>query len=63
MAGANAVTIHDGTPVGLKRHFPIYSIKRFTPDEERIRNIVLRADLFLDENNLGSNKISSFPDL
>lgn len=47
MAGANAVTIHDGTPEELKKHYPIYSIKRFTPDEKRIRKIVLKSGLFL----------------
>jgi len=47
MAGANAVTIHDGTPEELKKHYPIYSIKRFTPDEKRIRRIVLKSGLFL----------------
>jgi len=45
MAGANAVTIHDGTPAKLKKHFPIYSVKRFTPNEKRIRDIVTKAHL------------------
>lgn len=45
MAGANAVTIHDGTPRELKRRFPIYSVNRFTPDEKRIRDIVRKAHL------------------
>lgn len=45
MAGANTVTIHDGTPEGLKEHFPIYSMKRFTPNEQWIRGIVARARL------------------
>lgn len=43
VAGANVVTIHDGTPEELKRHFPIYSIKRFTPNEEYINGIVLKS--------------------
>lgn len=47
MAGANAVTIHDGTPQEFKKHYPIYSIKRFTPDEKRIRRIVSKSGLFL----------------
>ncbi len=45
MAGANTVTIHDGTPARLKRFFPIYSVKRFTPDEQYIRDIVAKAHL------------------
>lgn len=45
MAGANAVTIHDGTPEELKRHFPIYSVIRFTPNEKHIKNIVRMAHL------------------
>ncbi|MBI4803547.1 MAG: radical SAM protein [Elusimicrobia bacterium] len=47
MAGANTVTVHDGTPPGIKRHFPIYSLDRFTPDEKHIRAIVARAKLSL----------------
>jgi biotin synthase len=45
MAGANTVTIHDGTPAELKAHFPIYSLHRFTPSEEYISNIVTMANL------------------
>ena len=45
MAGANTVTIHDGTPEELKALFPIYSGRRFTPDTEHIHNIVSRAGL------------------
>lgn len=45
MAGANAVTIHDGTPEKIKKLFPIYSMKRFTPNERRIRAIVHKAGL------------------
>jgi biotin synthase len=47
MAGANTVTIHDGTPEEMKALFPIYSGKRFAPREEHIRNIVTRAGLKL----------------
>lgn len=54
MAGANTVTVHDGTPPELKKHFPIYSADRFTPNEEYIRGIVSQAGLkfpgFLNEN-------------
>ena len=45
MAGANTVTIHDGTPPELKRYFPIYSVERFTPDEKYIKEIVKKAKL------------------
>ena len=47
MAGANTVTVHDGTPPNLEEHFPIYSAVRFTPNEEYIRDIVSRAGLKL----------------
>ena len=43
IAGANTVTIHNGTPVELKKYYPIYSVKRFTPDENYIKNIVKKA--------------------
>lgn len=46
MAGANSVTIHDGTPNELKKYYPIYSTKRFVPNERQIRKIVLKAGLF-----------------
>ena len=45
LAGANAVTIHDGTPARLKEHFPIYSTNRFVPDEEHIFGIIAKAGL------------------
>ncbi len=45
MAGSNTVTIHDGTPPKLKKYFPIYSLKRVTPDEKYIRRIISRAAL------------------
>lgn len=48
MAGANTVTIHDGTPEELKKYFPIYTVLRFTPTERHIRNIVAKAGLFFD---------------
>ncbi len=51
-SGANAVTIHDGTPHDLKQHFPIYSGKRFTPDEDHIRRIVSRAELKFTQNGV-----------
>lgn len=47
MAGANTVTIHDGTPENFRELFPIYSTDRCTPGEERMRNLVQRAGLNL----------------
>lgn len=43
MAGANTVTIHDGTPEHLKDLFPIYSIKRVRPQKDHFLDIVSRA--------------------
>jgi biotin synthase len=51
MAGANTVTIHDGTPEELKSCFPVYSATRFTPDERHIRDIVRRAHLLMPKGN------------
>ena len=45
MAGANTVTIHDGTPEEYKRLFPIYSTHRCTPNTGHIENIVQEAHL------------------
>lgn len=47
MAGANTVTIHDGTPARLKKFFPIYSTKRVTPNATYIKRIVRKAGLKL----------------
>lgn len=52
MAGANTVTIHDGTPAEQKELFPIYSSRRFAPGEEHIRAIVARAHMTLAEGAL-----------
>lgn len=49
-AGANAVTVHDGTPAEMKRLFPIYSVNRFTPNEKYMRDIVSRARLKFPES-------------
>ena len=48
MAGANTVTIHDGTPVHLQEHFPIYSVKRVRPQIDHFRDILSRAALHCD---------------
>jgi biotin synthase len=52
MAGANTVTIHDGTPEQFKQLFPIYSGRRFTPNVDHIHNIVKRAGLTLAKGPL-----------
>ncbi|MEI7529564.1 MAG: radical SAM protein [Elusimicrobiota bacterium] len=48
MAGANALTIHDGTPIALRPVFPIYSTDRFTPTEKFIRGTAAKAGLEID---------------
>jgi biotin synthase len=48
MAGANTVTIHDGTPEELQRHFPIYSAKRIRPQMDHFRDILKRAGMWGD---------------
>jgi biotin synthase len=45
MAGANTVTVHDGTPPELKCLFPIYSLKRVVPGEAHLQEIVRRAGM------------------
>ena len=52
MAGANSVTIHDGTPEELKNSFPIYSVNRMTPNEPHIKAIVEKAGLTLSKKEL-----------
>lgn len=48
LAGANTVTIHDGTPAELEKHFPIYSAKRIRPQIEHFRDILKRANMNTD---------------
>lgn len=48
LAGANTVTIHDGTPPELERHFPIYSAKRIRPQIDHFRDILTRAKMNTD---------------
>jgi biotin synthase len=45
MAGANTVTIHDGTPEQFKKLFPIYSTERCTPGFSRCDVMVQNANL------------------
>lgn len=51
-AGANTVTIHDGTPENFKKLFPIYSSARCTPGEERMLGLVAKANLGLGLGSL-----------
>ena len=44
-AGANTITVHDGTPEDLRELFPIYSRSRYTPQEARLFQIVEDAGL------------------
>lgn len=48
-AGANTVTIHDGTPEELQQFFPIYSAKRIRPQIEHFKDILERANLKIDK--------------
>jgi len=52
MAGANTVTIHDGTPENFREQFPIYSSDRCTPGEERMFHLVRQAGLKLGPSPL-----------
>ena len=48
LAGANTVTIHDGTPEELQQYFPIYSSKRIRPQIDHFRDILARANMKAD---------------
>lgn len=48
LAGANTITIHDGTPEELQQFFPIYSSKRIRPQIDHFRDILNRAGLRAD---------------
>lgn len=48
LAGANTVTIHDGTPGDLQQYFPIYSSKRVRPQKDHFKDILERANLRTD---------------
>jgi biotin synthase len=52
MAGANTITIHDGTPEQDKKLFPIYSSNRFTPNAENLQNAVTQAGMGLAKGSL-----------
>ena len=51
-AGANTITIHDGTPEELKPYFPIYSIKRINPQEKHFSVIVKKAQMKMSKEAL-----------
>ena len=57
MAGANTITVHDGTPSSLKKCFPIYSSDRFTPNGKYMRTIVSKAGLRFSKSALFSKSI------
>lgn len=48
LAGANTVTVHDGTPEEFQSHFPIYSAKRIRPQTEHFHDILSRAGMRTD---------------
>lgn len=52
MAGANTVTIHDGTPENYKSMFPIYSTNRFTPGNNHMLDAAARAGLTISTHPL-----------
>ncbi len=52
MAGANTVTVHDGTPQRFKELFPIYSTHRFTPGNEHLAHAVAEAGLTIADHPL-----------
>ncbi|QGU32880.1 biotin synthase BioB [Thermochromatium tepidum] len=45
MAGANTLTVHDGTPQSLQHLFPIYDETRYRPNDDHLRAIAARAGL------------------
>jgi len=49
LAGANTVTIHDGTPEELQQYFPIYSSRRIRPQMDHFKDILERARLKTDK--------------
>ena len=44
-AGANTITIHDGTPAKLADLFPIYSKKRITPNRDFVKELLTKTNL------------------
>ena len=52
MAGANTVTIHDGTPDNYKNMFPIYSTTRFAPGNDHLLSAVDKAGMTISTHPL-----------
>jgi len=52
MAGANTITIHDGTPDNYKAMFPIYSTNRFTPSNNHLLTAVTKAGMTISTHPL-----------
>ena len=52
LAGANTITIHDGTPEQMKKLFTIYATKRFTSNAENLYNSAKTAGLGLAKGSL-----------
>lgn len=48
MAGANTVTVHDGTPEEYQAYFPIYSVHRTRPQSSDFSDILKRANMKTD---------------
>lgn len=48
MAGANTVTVHDGTPEQYQEYFPIYSTNRIRPQTTDFEDIIKRANMITD---------------
>ncbi len=45
MAGANTLTVHDGTPPEFQHLFPIYDETRYRPNDAHLRALAARAGL------------------
>lgn len=56
-AGANTVTIHDGTPADFKSLFPIYSLNRIVPDETHCLRILEESKLPEDNPDKEAGRI------
>jgi len=51
-AGANTITIHDGTPPELADLFPIYTKKRITPNAKFIEELLTKTNLTISTGPL-----------
>lgn len=48
MAGANTITVHDGTPAEYQDYFPIYSVHRTRPQVSDFNDIIARTGMITD---------------